>query len=109
MIHIFEKFTRKRENWLTCTEKCPWCIVDHTFTHTCSQLVKHYPIKNYRYCTGGPTLNYVRQLSLYFPHMLRANMTRDLAHLQLSDLQEEIMPICRTSDLQGERILIRRT
>ena len=35
---------------------------------------------------GGPTLNYGRQLFLYFPHMLRVNMTRDLAHLQLSDL-----------------------
>ena len=57
----------------------------------------------------GPTFNYGRQLSLYFPHMLRVNMTRDLAHLQLSDLQGEIRPICRTSDLQGERILIRRT
>ena len=58
---------------------------------------------------GGPTLNYGRQLSLYFPHMLRVNMTRDLAHLQLSDLQGEITPTCRTSELQGERILIRRT
>ena len=57
---------------------------------------------------GGPTLNYGRQLSLYFSHMLRVNMTWDLAHLQLSDLQEEITPTCRTSDLQGERILIRR-
>ena len=58
---------------------------------------------------GRPTLNYERQLSLYFPHMLRVNLTRDLAHMQLSDLQGEIRPICRTSDLQGERILIRRT
>ena len=58
---------------------------------------------------GGPTLSYGRQLSLYFPHMLRVNMTRDLAHLQLSDLQGEIRPTCRTADLQGERILIRRT
>ena len=57
---------------------------------------------------GGPTLNYGRQLSQYFPHMLRLNMTRDLVHLQLSDLQREIRPTCRTSDLQGERILIRR-
>ena len=24
---------------------------------------------------GGPTLNYVGQLSMYFPHMLRINMT----------------------------------
>ena len=52
---------------------------------------------------GGPTLNYGKQLSLYFPHMLRVNMTRDLTHLQLSDLQGEIRPICRTSALQRER------
>ena len=58
---------------------------------------------------GGPTLNYGRQLSLYVPHMLRVNMTRDLAHLQLSDLQGESTPTCRTSDLHGERILRRRT
>ena len=58
---------------------------------------------------GWPTLNYGRQLSLYFPHMLRVNMTRDLAHMQLSNLQGEIRSICRTSDLQRERILIRRT
>ena len=32
--------------------------------------------------------------------MLRVNMTGDLAHLQLSDLQGETRPICRTSDLQ---------
>ena len=50
---------------------------------------------------GGPTLTYRGQLSLYVPYMLRVNMTGDLAHLQLSDLQEEIRPICRTSDLQG--------
>ena len=37
------------------------------------------------------------------------NMTRDLAYLQVSDLEEEIKPICRTSELQGERILIGRT
>ena len=56
-----------------------------------------------------PTLNYGEQLSPYVPYMLRVNMTRDLAHLQLSDLQEgEIRPTCSTSDLQGERILIRR-
>ena len=41
--------------------------------------------------SGGPTLNYGRQLSLYFPHKLRVNMTRDLAHLQMSDLQGEII------------------
>ena len=43
------------------------------------------------------------------PHMLRLNMTRDLAHLQLSDLRGEVRPICRTSDLQEERMLICRT
>ena len=58
---------------------------------------------------GGPTLKYGGQLSLYLPYMVRVNRTRDLAHLQLSDLQGEIRPTCRTSDLQGERILIRRT
>ena len=58
---------------------------------------------------GGPTLNYGEQLSLYVPYMLRVSMTRDLAHLQLSDLQGETRPICRTSDLQGERMLICRT
>ena len=45
---------------------------------------------------GGPTLKYEGQLTLYVPHMLRVNMTRDLAHLQLSDLQEERMLICRS-------------
>ena len=34
----------------------------------------------------GAALNYGGQLSLYVPHMLRVNMTRDMAHLQLSDL-----------------------
>ena len=58
---------------------------------------------------GGPTLNYEEQLSVYVPHMLRVNMTRDLAHLQLSDLRGEIRPICRTTDLQEERMLICRT
>ena len=58
---------------------------------------------------GGPTLNYGEQLSLYVPYMLPVNMTGDLAHLQLSDLHGETRPICRTSDLQGERMLIRRT
>ena len=48
---------------------------------------------------GGPTFNYEGHLFLYVPHMLRVNMTRDLAHLQLSDLRDEIRPICRTSDL----------
>ena len=55
---------------------------------------------------GGPTLNYGEQLSLYVLYMLRVNISRDLAHLQLSDLQGEIRPICRTSDLQGEIMLI---
>ena len=58
---------------------------------------------------GGPTLNYGEQLSLYVPHKLRVSMTGDLAHLQLSDLQEETRPIYRTSDLQRERMLICRT
>ena len=43
---------------------------------------------------GGPTLNYGEQLFLYVPYMLRVNMTGDLAHLQLSDLQGENRPIC---------------
>ena len=55
---------------------------------------------------GGPTLSYEGHLSLYVPHILLVNMTRDLAHLQLSDLRGEIGPICRTSDLQEERMLI---
>ena len=63
---------------------------------------------NYRCCTGA-TLNYEGQLFLYVPHMFRVNMTRDLAHLQLSDLRVEIRPICRTFDLQEERMLICRT
>ena len=58
---------------------------------------------------GGPTLNYGGQLSLYVPYMLRVNMAGDLAHLQLSDSQGETIPICRTSDLQEERMLICRT
>ena len=59
---------------------------------------------------GGPTLNYGRQLSLYVPSMQRVNMTGDLAHLQLSDLQGETRPVCRTSDFsEGERMLICRT
>ena len=41
--------------------------------------------------------------------MLPVNMTRELAHLQLSDLQGEIRPIFQTSNLQGERMLICRT
>ena len=49
----------------------------------------HYPYQELSVLYGGPTLNYGRQLSLYFSHMLLVNMTRDLAHLQLSDLQGE--------------------
>ena len=45
---------------------------------------------------GGPTLNYGGRLSLYFPYMLPVNMTEDLAHQQLYDLQGETRPICRT-------------
>ena len=58
---------------------------------------------------GRPTINYGGQFSLYFPHMLRVTMTRDLAHMQLSDLQGEIRPTCRKSDLQRERIPMRQT
>ena len=58
---------------------------------------------------GGPTLNYEEQLSLYVPYMLRVSMTGDLVHLQLSYLQCETRPICRTSNLQGEWMLICRT
>ena len=47
---------------------------------------------------GQPTLNYGEQLSLYVFYMLRVSMIGDLAHLQLSDLQGEIRPICRTVD-----------
>ena len=42
-------------------------------------------------------------LSLYVSHMLLVSMTRDLAHMQLSDLQGEIRPICETSELQGRK------
>ena len=56
----------------------------------------------------GCTLNYWEQLSLYVPHRLRINMTRCLAHLQLSDSQGEIRPIYRTSDLQGECLYAER-
>ena len=42
---------------------------------------------------------------MYFPHVFCVNMTRDLAHLQLSDLQGEIRRICRTSVFQGEKSL----
>ena len=84
--------------------KNPIAIPIHhsTFVKTVNVTGK-YPIKNYRYCTGG------KQLSLYFRHMLLVNMTRDLAPLQLSDLQGEIRPICRTSFSTGRKILIRPT
>ena len=58
---------------------------------------------------GGPTLIYGEQLSLYVSYMLRVIMTGDLAHLQLSDLQGETRPLCRTSDLQEDRMHICRT
>ena len=58
---------------------------------------------------GGPTLIYGDQLSMHSPHIFGVNMTRDLAHLQLPDLQEKIRRICRTSVFQGEKFLIRRT
>ena len=48
---------------------------------------------------GGPTLNYEGQLSPYVPHMLHVNMTRGLAHLQLSDLK---------LDLYAERLIYRK-
>ena len=44
---------------------------------------------------GGPFLN-------YFLHMLRVNMIRDLAHMQLSDLQRKIK-----LDLYAERLTYR--
>ena len=71
--------------------------------------VWHIPNQELSVLYGGPTLNYGEQLSLYVPKMLRVSMTEDLAHLQLSDLQGETRPIYRTSDLQGERMLICRT
>ena len=58
---------------------------------------------------GGPLSIMGGQLSLYVPYMLPVSMTGDLAHLQLSHLQGENRSICRTSDLQGERMLIFRT
>ena len=67
------------------------------------------PNKELSVLYGGPTLNYGEHLSLYVPYILRVSMTGDLAHLQLSDLQGETRPICRTSDLQRERMLICRT
>ena len=70
----------------------------------------YYPIKNYRWCTGGPLSIMGNNYPCMFPiYMLRVSTTGDLAHLQLPDLQGETWPICRTSDLQGERMLICRT
>ena len=48
----------------------------------------------------GPTLNYEEQLFMHVSHLLRGNMTKDLAHLLLSDLQGEI-------DLYAERLVYR--
>ena len=53
---------------------------------------------------GGLTLIYGGQLSMYFSHMLRVNMTRDLAHLQLSALQGEIIR-SYMSVLQAQKFL----
>ena len=86
------------------------CIV--IFCRTTSGKPMYYPkISNQELSVlyGGLTLNYGEQLSLYIPYMLCVSMTADLAHLQFSDLQGETRPICRTSHLQGERILICRT
>ena len=74
-----------------------------------SLLRKLIPNQELSVLYGGLSLNYGGQLPLCVPHMLRVNMTRDLAHLQLSHLQVESRPICRTFDLQGERMLICRT
>ena len=68
-----------------------------TFTFYCCAL-EALPNQELSVMYGWPTLNYEGHLSLYVPYMLRVNMTRDLAHLQLSDLRGEIRPICRTSD-----------
>ena len=72
------------------------CSIDHTAS-----------LSNQEFSV--PTLNYGGQFFLYVPHMLRVNMTRDLAHLQLSDLQDEIRPTCRMSELQRKRMPICRT
>ena len=74
-------------------------------THTLNKL-HTLPNQELSVLYRGPTLNYGEQLFLYVPHMLCVSMTGDLAHLQLSDLQGETRPICRTSDLQRERMLI---
>ena len=79
------------------------------FFFVTSEYLKILPNQELSVLYGRPTLKYGGQLSLYVPHMLRVNLTRDLAHLQLSDLQGEIRPICRKSDLRGERMLICRS
>ena len=95
------------------SEKFLWLYQNYTFRsiiqHTSLELSNKLPNQELSVLYGGPTLNYRGHLSLYVLHMLRVNMTRDLAHLQFSDLQGETRPICRTSDLQGERMLICRT
>ena len=91
-------------------------IKKHGAHHSCKRkewflclFVTKVPNQELSVLYGEPTLNYGEQLSLYVPHMLRVSMTGVLAHLQLFDLQGETRPIYRTSDLQGERMLICRT
>ena len=69
--------------------------------------MKMPPNKELSVLYGEPTFN-MRDNSpcifpiwspVFSPYVFSHNMTRDLAHLQLSDLQGEIRPICRTSDL----------
>ena len=103
-----------RRNWTKVSEN--WQIFlqiqfhkSSTYKHSILFEIKVLPNQGLSMLYGELTHNYGGQLSLYVPHMLRVNMTRDLAHLQLSDLQGEIRPICQTSDLQGERMLIFRT
>ena len=93
---------------LEISRRCP-CVNRIFFISVGYYIPIRLPNQELSVLYGGPTLHYGEQLSLYFPHMLRVNMARDLAHLQLSDLQGEIRPSCRTSDLQGERIHILRT
>ena len=62
------------------------------------RLSRHYPIKNYRCCT--PTFNYGGQLFLYVSHMLRVNMTRDLAHISCLIYREKL-------DLYAELLVYR--
>ena len=76
---------------------------------TFSNVTSRLPNQELSVLYGGPTLNYGGQLSLYVPYMLRVSMTGDLAHLQSPDLQGETRPMCRTSGLQEERMLICRT